>query len=176
MAGPRLLTLSSIPSVVACERSTTVLPGAAWRIALDNKLPSARRSSCGSACYHAAAVAGQRQLALFGQAFEKIGQAQELVLHRQGLLDQHHFFLLGARQEQHAVDHARQPFQLFHVGRHQLFIFHATARPGQHHLALPQQVRHRRAKFVRQVGGELRQARVAFLQARQHGVQGVDQG
>ena len=123
-----------------------------------------------------AAVASQRQPPLFGQAFKEIGQAQKLVLHGQGLLDEHHFILLRARQKQHAVDHARQPFQLFHIRRHQLFIFVRTAGAGQHDLALPQQIGDGRAKLMREVGGKLRQPRIAFLQPRQHGVQGPDQG
>ena len=51
-----------------------------------------------------------------------------------------------------------------------------TTGAGQHDLALPQQIGDGRAKFMRQVGGKLRQPRIAFLQPRQHGVQGLDQG
>ncbi|MNN11263.1 hypothetical protein D3C81_1242160 [compost metagenome] len=91
-------------------------------------------------------------------------QVDRLAVHR-GLR------LLGAGEEQHAVDHPRQPLVLLLVGGQQVLVVLDRAGVAQGLLGVPHQVAQRRAHLVGEILGEARQLGEAVLQARQHLVQ-----
>ncbi|MCY1222230.1 hypothetical protein D9M72_343150 [compost metagenome] len=80
--------------------------------------------------------------------------------------------MVGARQEQHVLDHARQALVLFQVGFEQRLIFGHASALRQRDLGLADQVADRRAEIMRQVRREFGQPREAVLQPRQHVIEG----
>lgn len=83
--------------------------------------------------------------------------------------------MLAAGEEEQAVDRPVHALQLLQLRLEQAHVLGLGARPTEDDLALSRQRRQRRLQFVREIGGELVELRVAFLQAGQHGVDALHQ-
>ncbi len=83
--------------------------------------------------------------------------------------------MVGTRQEQHVIEHARQPLIFFHIGYQQSLIFFLQARLCKRHLGLHHQIIDWRAQVVRQVGRKLRQPLETIVQTVQHAIEGHHQ-
>ncbi len=78
--------------------------------------------------HHCRTVHRQRDLAVGGHGLEVLGHLVQFLARVQRADAQRHLRMVGARQEQHVLDHARQALVLFQVGFEQrLILGHAAA-------------------------------------------------
>ena len=94
------------------------------------------------------------------------GDAAELGLDRR---------VVHLHQEQHVGDDPRQPLQFLGIGLQGFAVCRAVAMLAEQHLVAHQQVADRRAQFVGQVVGELRELAYAILEAAEHVVEAAGQ-
>ena len=110
---------------------------------------------------------------IVGQGFKVVTQLIADVSQIQRAQVERTLRLFGTGEEHQVFRHTFEPFELFHVRGQHFLIFRRTARVIQRLAIAGEQGMQRRADFVSEVGGELRQALEAVLQPREHGVQRV---
>ena len=119
------------------------------------------------------AFAAQADAALFQRGVVVLGHAPGLGGQRDRGQVGGAFAAIGARQEQHVIDHGLQVFQHFQVGLQRVAQLGRIARRGQHDLGAVDQGGQRRAQLVRHVGVEAFHLLVGRLQAVQRAVEGT---
>ena len=80
-------------------------------------------------------------------------------------------WLLGAGEKKQALHHARQAIQFFEAGGEHVAVSLRCACLGECDLGLAAQIEERRAQFVGEVGGKLREPREGFVEPREHRVE-----
>ncbi len=127
------------------------------------------------AVYLGLAAEGQGQLFVFGTQGEQVHHPVCLSRQRHGSKRSSRRRVADLGQKQHVGNDTRQALQLFGVGFQHRFVGLRRAFARQRHLGLAHQVGQRRAQFVGEVIGELRQLLHPGVQAVEHHVEALRQ-